>query len=353
MNPRIGRALRRLRHWGLRAVDGYRHATGRRQASVDAALAALAPGVRVYRDGLTVVDSRWSPAGVTHQFTSDASDYSARYFGRLDFDALLDRCLHLAGVDRSRALRVLDIGSGSGSSVFAACRLLPAAEVCASDISPQLSRLLAEYADATEASRGRVTTFRFDLHRRLFADEVFDLVIGAAILHHLLDPWAALVNVARSLKRGGTIVLVEPLEAGSLVLATMYARVLAVLDGLGQGGGELARVMRVLRLDIQCRLGVPVEKPWSAKLDDKWVFDEPYLIGLARDLGLARVEIHPAQHDLASVFEGAFRSVVADFGCGELAIPPEVVECVREFDRGIAPELKARLCPTGIILLRK
>jgi SAM-dependent methyltransferase len=307
----------------------------------------------VYRDGRIFVDRDWSPAGVTLQFTSDAKTYSKRYFQRLDFDHLLDRCLQVADVDRERALRVLDIGSGGGSSVFAACRLMPHAEIFASDISPQLLRLLAEFADSRDEWRGRIKIFRFDLHRRLFASEVFDLVIGAAILHHLLDPWSALVNVARSLKRGGRIILVEPLEPGSLVLSAMYGRVLCVLDGLGQGDGELARVMRTLRLDIQSRLGVPVEKPWTARLDDKWVFDEAYLIGLARDLGLARVEVHSAQLPLDNLFEGAFMSVLADIGSGDVAIAHEVIECVREFDRGIAAELKARLCPTGIIVFTK
>jgi SAM-dependent methyltransferase len=316
-------------------------------------LDALDPDVRVYRDGLIFVDRDWSPAGVTLQFTSDATTYRERYFERLDFVDLLDRCLQLADVDRSAALRVLDIGSGGGSSVVAACRLLPHAEIFASDISPQLLRLFADFTESHAELRDRVKTFRFDLHRRLFGAEVFDLVIGAAILHHLLDPWAALINVARSLKPGGRIVLVEPLEPGSLVLSAMYGRVLSVLDGLGQGDGKLARLMRLLRLDIQSRLGVPVEKPWTARLDDKWVFDEHYLLELARDLGLARVEVHPAQPQLANVFEEAFMSVLADSGNRDIAIPSEVLEEVREFDRGIAVELKAQLCPTGIIVFTK
>ncbi len=73
--------------------------------------------------------------------------------------------------------------------------------------------------------------------------------------------------------------------------------------------------MKALRLDIQSRLGVPVVKPWTAILDDKWVFDEPYLIGLARALGLLQgVEVHPAQQELANVFEGAFRSFMSETG---------------------------------------
>jgi len=313
----------------------------------------LAPGVKIWRDGFIFIDKQWSPARVTTQFIGDAETYYRLYFERLDFDPLIDRCLTLAHVDRGRKVRVLDIGSGGGSSVFAACRLLPVAEIVASDLSPPLLQMLASIVESRNELRGRVQIFCFDVHRRFFKPDTFDVVIGAAILHHLLDPQAALMNVARSLKPGGSIILIEPLEAGSLMLTTMYASVLRVLGELGQGNGELARLMRALRLDTQSRLGPPALKPWTAQLDDKWVFDEPYLVELARELGLSNVKVHPAQPDLTNVYEGSFRSVLADSGNGGLAIPEPVWECVRQFDRGIDAGLKKLLCPTGIIVFTK
>jgi SAM-dependent methyltransferase len=328
--------------------------TSRRLHGSDAVNDALiTPGVEICRDGLIFIDKNWSPAGVTQQFIGDAATYHQRYFDRLDFDELIGACLTRAGIDRAREMRVLDIGSGSGSSVFAACRLLPRAEILASDISPQLLAMLAAFVASRDELRGRIRSYCFDVHRRFFRPDTFDLVIGAAILHHLLDPRAALVNVCDSLKPGGKIVLVEPLEAGSLVLCAMYGAVLRVLADLGQGRGRLARLMRALRLDIQCRLGPPAAKPWTAQLDDKWIFDEPYLAELATQLGLSKVEIHPAQPDLTNVYESGFRSVLSDSGNQGLEIPQPVLECVREFDRGIAQALKERLCPTGIIVFTK
>jgi SAM-dependent methyltransferase len=313
----------------------------------------LAPGVRVYRDGPVLIDRAWSPIHVASQFIEDADTYHQRYFERLDFVDLVARCLTLAGVDRDAPMRVQDIGSGGGSSVFAACRLLPRAEIFATDISPQLLRLLGNFVESRAELRGRVRTFCFDLHRRFFRAGNFDLVLGAAILHHLLDPRAALANVADSLKPGGKLILVEPLEAGSLVMAMVYARVLEVLAASGDVDGPLARLMKALRLDIQCRLGPPVPTPWTALLDDKWIFDEPYLMQLAIELGLSKVEIHPAQPDLSQVYEVAFRSVLADSGNAALTIPEPVVAAVREFDRSIAPDLKQHRCPTGIIVFTR
>lgn len=326
------------------------------QVNKEAILSAetsLEPGVEVRREGLILIDCQWTPSGVTAQFMGDAETYHRRYFERLDFLHLVDYCLTLAGIHREHAMRVLDIGSGGGSSVFAASRLLPRAEIFASDISPQLLGMLAELAESRPELRGRVKTFCFDVHRRFFRPEIFDVVIGAAILHHLLDPRAALANVASSLKPGGKMILVEPLEAGSLVLTAMYAEVLSVLADLGQGDGELAQLMKALRLDTHSRLGPPVQKPWTAALDDKWVFDKPYLVELAGQLGLSRVNIYPAQPDLANVYEGAFRSVLSDSGNGGLAVPEPVWDCVREFDRGIDLTLKKKLCPTGVFVFAK
>jgi SAM-dependent methyltransferase len=313
----------------------------------------LAPGVRAYRDGPVLVDRRLSPVHLASQFIENAETYHQRYFERLDFVDLVARCLTLAGIDRDAPLRVQDIGSGGGSSVFAACRLLPHAEIFATDISPQLLRLLGTFVESRDELRGRVRPFCFDLHQRFFRAGSFDLVLGAAILHHLLDPRAALANVADSLKPGGKLILVEPLEAGSLVMAMVYARVLETLAASGDTDGPLARLMKAQRFDIQSRLGTPAPKAWTALLDDKWIFDELYLMELAKELGLSKVEIHPAQHDLSHVYEMAFRSVLADSGNAALPISDPVRDAVREFDRSIAPDLKSHRCPTGIVVFTK
>ena len=313
----------------------------------------FAPGVRVYRDGSVLIDRAWSPAHVTNQFLDDADTYHRRYFERLDFVELVDRCLALAGIDRSAPLRVQDIGSGGGSSVFAACRLLPRAEIFATDISPQLLHLLADFADTRDELRGRVRPFCFDLHRPFFKAESFDLVVGSAILHHLLDPYAALRNVADSLRSGGRMIFVEPLEAGSLVMAMVYGRVLEVLAAAGAHDGPLAQLMQALRVDIQARLGPPAAKPWTALLDDKWIFDEPYLGRLAREIGMSSVTIHPAHPDLTQVYEVAFQSILADSGHAGIVVPEPVLAAVRAFDHCIDGSLKKHLCPTGIIVFTK
>ena len=355
--------LRRLRAMAATSMRGAR-ALGGEATRVPRTLLANGPaatdladvvrdGVEFVCDGDVRIDRRWSPGGVGAQFAEDAAVYHERYFERLPFLPLVERCLQLAAIDPAAAHRVLDIGSGSGASVFPLARLLPAATIYASDISPQPLRVLAGIASSRPELRGRITPLCFDLHQPVFRADTFDLVLGCAILHHLRDPRAALANVANALRAGGTMVLVEPLESGSLVLTAMFARVLSALEAGGEGRGQLARFMRAMRLDIQSRLGPPREKPWTRDLDDKWVFDLPYLAELAAQLGLASVDVHPAQEDLSRVFEDAFTSLLADAGLGSVPVPPAVLECVRAYDAGIDPSLKREWCPTGIVVFKR
>src|SRR5439155_20463852 len=121
-------------------------------------------------------------------------------------------------------------------------------------------------------------------------------------------------------------------------------RMLEILVASEDGNGNLARLMRALRFDIQSRLAPPNVKPWTAQLDDQWIFDERYLLPLSNELGMAKVEVYPAQQDLSSVYECAFRSVLADSGNAALPIPDPVLDAVRDFDRAICPGMNGSRC---------
>jgi SAM-dependent methyltransferase len=300
------------------------------------------------------MDTKWRPAGVTAQFMEDASTYHERYFDRLDFEQLVGRMLRLAEVPVDAPLNVLDIGSGGGSSVFAALKLLPRGNIVATDISPALLTLLAEFVARRDDFKARVSSFCFDLHEPFFERNTFDLVVGCAILHHLTNPFEALRHVAYSLKKGGKIVMCEPLEAGHLINLFVYDEVIQVAR---QDGGaidqRLILLMQAMRRDIQARQGPPDEKPWTRQLDDKWVFDAAYLSDLTAQLKCERVSVFPAQEDLSRVFEASFVSLLADSGNSDLVLSDRVLEYLRLVDHGISNELKQKLCPTGIVVITK
>ena len=106
----------------------------------------LSEGIECRQEDGIFIDAGWSSMGVTEQFLENASIYHERYRSNEHWKHLVELGLTATNVDRNQRLNVLDIGSGSGNSVFAAVTLMPNANVVASDISPQLLRILLQAA---------------------------------------------------------------------------------------------------------------------------------------------------------------------------------------------------------------
>lgn len=83
-------------------------------------LSALKHSVSTRLAGRVNIDVSWDPEGVTDQFMENAETYHARYYDNKSWTNLLCRALEKSCIDRSLPLRILDIGSGSGNTVFAA-----------------------------------------------------------------------------------------------------------------------------------------------------------------------------------------------------------------------------------------
>ncbi len=314
----------------------------------------LKSGVQVVQNGNYFQDANWTSAGVTAQFIDDADSYHEHYFNRVDFLELVGRMLTCGQVDLNRPIRVLDIGSGGGSSVFAALKLMPNSEVVASDISPQLLAKLVAIAATQEAMRDRVSAYCFDLHVPFFAEDTFDIVLGCAILHHLVDPHQALKHVIEAMKPGAKIIMVEPLEAGSLFNCFIYDTIIEIERKQGTAeDGSLIQLLHALRNDIQHRQGPPKCKPWTEHLDDKWVFNAAYLSDLAKSLGCTHSEVFPAQAEVKELFEGSLKDLLVVSGNASVKLTSASVAFLKEVDQGLSTSLKQRLCPTGIIIFTK
>lgn len=95
----------------------------------------------------------------------------------------------------------LDCGAGTGALSCAFARAMPSPfRFDAIDISPRmLNEARHHYRNAGLA----VTLTQGDLSKLPYADDTFDLVMGAHVLEHLVDPGAALREMVRVLKPGG------------------------------------------------------------------------------------------------------------------------------------------------------
>lgn len=299
-------------------------------------------------DGV-LVDLDWSQLGVTEQFIENADVYHQRYFNNAHWRSLVDIGLRAANVDRSQRLDVLDIGSGSGNSVFAALESLPNANVIASDISPTLLKILLDVSK--RAGSAQLSAYCFDLHKgEFFAEASFDLVLGGSILHHMLDPKAVLANVTAWCKRGGSILLFEPMEASAHLMATVYH---TIIDELDAAPPELVHHFRAMLADYNARFGVPNVKPWTQYLDDKWFFSKDYFRSLGTELGFEVEAVEPIHGNVANLIEGTVISTIRLSGLDHLPIPAKLSRLLRDFDAGISDTLKRRLDPSAAIVLRK
>lgn len=306
----------------------------------------LNPNTNVRMEGQIYIDEAWSPAGVTDQFLANADVYHERYSNDAHWSYLVDRAL--GAIDRSASLNILDIGSGSGNTTFPLAEFLPNSKITASDISPQLLTILMREASLRPGLSERMAGYCFDLHNDFFAPEVFDGVLGGAILHHMLDPVAALRNVAKWVKPGGWIVLVEPLERGWLMAAVVYHTLLEELEDTAEP--DLIAHFRAMLRDIEARLGAPHVKPWTHAIDDKWFFSPTAVREITKELGFSSWSIEPAFIDHS--FRGAILGTLGAAGWKGLP-PPSMLKILDEFDAQVTGTTRQRVQTEGYIRLRK
>lgn len=113
--------------------------------------------------------------------------------------------------------RALEVGAGTGffliNLALAGC--IDGAELHATD----LSEGMLEVCRRNGAEHGvDIATRLGDAESLPYDDDSFDLVLGHAFIHHLPVPGAAIAEMARVLKPGGTLVIAgEPTELGDRV----------------------------------------------------------------------------------------------------------------------------------------
>jgi SAM-dependent methyltransferase len=305
----------------------------------------LAPGVGVRLVGDVNIDAAWEPSGVTDQFLAEADTYHERYFDNAHWSWLVGCALKGLITDQSAKLRILDIGSGSGNTIYPLSQEFPNSSIVASDISPQLLAILMRNASERPEIYRRLDAYCFDLHNDFFVPDSFDGVLGGAILHHMLDPIAALRNVAKWVKPGGWIALVEPLERGWLMAAIVYHTLLEEMED--DGPPELIGHFKAMILDIEARLGAPRQKPITPLIDDKWFFSPTFVREMANALGFSRWSLEPCG-ELHSFQNTCLGTLAAS---GWVGVPPQkMLDVLAEFDNQVINgSVRQRFQPDGVI----
>jgi SAM-dependent methyltransferase len=291
--------------------------------------------------------------GITEQFLGNAETYHTLYSNSAHFRRLFEQAFAAADIAPASNLTVLDIGTGSGTNTIQPClTLFENCRIVATDLSPDLLRMLRHYV-VEQNLEERVICVCTDAMNNFFRPSSFDVVVGAAILHHLLDPVRALAAAYRALKPGGMAFFFEPFE-GLSALRVAFDLIIdrAVREALPFD--QAARKLLIaMSLDWATRAGSDKSAPHFPYMDDKWLFTRDWMERASRKVGFSDMTIVPhASH--ATLFRD-YTTELLRLGAsvGPETLPDWAWETIGRFDQGFSAEMKRDLLLEGTIVLRK
>lgn len=136
---------------------------------------------------------------VQREYAALAGDYDRRWAGYVD--ASTRHALH--GLAAAPGERLLDLGCGTGVLLERALREHPGAWACGADLSAEMLGV------ARARLGGRAALVCSDAQVLPFRDGAFAAVASSSALHYWPDPLRALREVARVVRPGGRVVLVD------------------------------------------------------------------------------------------------------------------------------------------------
>lgn len=172
----------------------------------------------------------------------DRFDHDVERFSHLDTGqrATLDAPLTMELITRAAAAtnpdatHALDVGCGAGNYALKLLQVLPDLHLDLVDLSRPMLTRAAERVGAV--ARGTVATFQADIRTLALAPARYDIVVAAAVLHHLRndDEWAHVFSkLYAALKPGGSLWISDLVEhAIPAVHALMWQRYGAYLADL-------------------------------------------------------------------------------------------------------------------------
>ena len=176
---------------------------------------------------------------IRQRFDNDVERFSNLETGQsatMDAPLCLELIATSAAATTPGAKSVLDIGCGAGNFTLRLLKELPGLDCTLLDLSrPMLDRAEQRVSAATS---GVVRTVQTDIREAEFANGSFDIILAAAVLHHLRTPaeWRAVYQRLFDLLRPGGSVWVfdmvdHSIAAVKQLMTGRYGDYLATLKG--------------------------------------------------------------------------------------------------------------------------
>ena len=289
--------------------------------------------------------------GVTSQFLENAADYHASYTNVEYFRFLIHRAL--ASFDPPLDPRViLDIGSGSGNSVIPLLDRFPDAFVVATDISPQLLAILRDYLKLHDQYRDRFALVCMDASKNPYRTDQFDLAVGAAILHHIIQPERVIKSCERALRPGGTAIFFEPFEVGHVLLSLAYREIIAEAERRNETSPGLD-MLRHLNADYDVRKTRDKNDPIFLQIDDKWMFTRSFFEGATQGTLWDECRIYPINSASSPLTDQTRINLRLGMDADASALPDWAWKTLAHYESSFSPDARHDLIFEGTVVLRR
>jgi len=289
--------------------------------------------------------------GISERFLANADIYTATYTHSENILDLLRRAIALNRIPTGEIRTVLDFGSGPGTNtVFPLHIIDPALRIVATDISLNLLATLSHLLDQ-HPQRDLVDVVAWDCMSGGIRPGTFDLVTGASLLHHLMDPRDALRTAAQALRPGGHAIFFDPFD-GAGVIRGMFQAMLNADVGRNDRLSDAARgTMEILSRDYEARLAGS-EPEHFRYLEDKWIFAPEQIVAWGREAGFSEVIVRGNQDH-----PGMYR----DYALMQLnmalpeaaALPDWALQIMDSVDASLTPAVRRRMLLEGTIVMRR
>ena len=150
------------------------------------------------------------------RFDADVERFSNLETGQtatMDAALALELIAQTAAAVTPGARHILDLGCGAGNYTLKQLQFLPNLDCTLVDLSlPMLDRAKERVAEATN---GTVTTLQSDLRKLPLAPESVDIILAAAVLHHLREEseWGEVfAALYKALRPGGALWIFDLVE---------------------------------------------------------------------------------------------------------------------------------------------
>jgi tRNA (cmo5U34)-methyltransferase len=166
---------------------------------------------------------------IRQRFDADVERFSNLQTGQsatIDAPLAMSLVTEAAAATTPVARHVLDVGCGAGNYTLKLLERIPELDVTLIDLSlPMLERATERISQATS---GRITTIQSDIRETRLPGETFDIIVAAAVLHHLRSDaeWREVfAALYRALRPGGSFWIFDLVESSiPPVQALMWRR---------------------------------------------------------------------------------------------------------------------------------